>query len=260
MRAGGFGRRSAGAFLGGICCAALASAPASAAEPDAQDLMKRTLEALPRTPFVARVKLTGDVRGKRELVVKHKIVEGARATYLEVVAPEFLVGMRFLFQERVGLPPVQYMRYVSTAVPVLIAHRTRAEPFLGSTFYLADLAEPELDAFTYTLVGNETVDGRACKLVEATPKEPEKEVYGKVIVTIDPNDLIILRRKFFDQEGHALKEWSATKVEKVDGNWTVRDQRMKFLPGNLESRIEMTEITYGAEIPDSVFTKENLAR
>lgn len=259
MRSEGSRRRTL-AFMIGFFCALPMAAPASAAEDDARDLMKRAIDALPTAPLVARVTLSGDVREAREFVVKHKVVDGARATYIEVVGPESLVGMRFLFKQRVGEPPVRYMKYSAAPGPVLVTSETRADPFLGSTFYLVDLTEPDLDAFTYRVVGEETINGRPCKLVESKPKNREGEVYGKIVHAIDPKDFVVVRRQFFDQDGLALKEWTAAKIEKIDGNWTVRDQRMKFHPGNLESRLEMTEVAYGVEIPDTDFSKEHLAR
>ncbi|HVN84505.1 MAG TPA: outer membrane lipoprotein-sorting protein [Candidatus Binatia bacterium] len=244
-----------------VTCAAVCSSTIVRADDSAaRDLVQRTLEALPQVSFTARIKLTGDARSDRELMVKHKIVDGARNTYLEAVAPDYVVGVRFLLKERVGEPPVQYMRYIATHVPVLIGNKMRAERFLGSNFYLADVVQPDLNAFTYAFVGDEKIDGRACKLVESVPKDPTNEVYGKVIHAVDPKDLIVVRRRFFDKQGQAIKEWTADKVEKISGYWTVRDQRMKDLTGTLESHIQITEINYGAEIPDSDFTKEYLGR
>jgi hypothetical protein len=243
-----------------IACATLMVTPATAGDGDARLLVQETLEALPTAPFEARAKLSGDYRGDREFALKHKVIDGARATYVEVVAPDFLVGMRFLFKERIGQAPQQHMRYVASRLPVLVARDTRSEPFLGSTFSLVDLVEPELDAFSYQLAGNDTVAGRACKLVQSTPKEPEQEVYGKIVMAIDPKDHLVLRRKVFDRQGRPLKEWTGAKVEKIDGHWTVLDQRMKDLPKDVESRIEITQIRYGVDIPDSVFTTDYLAR
>lgn len=244
----------------GLVVLAGSAVSASAEDAEAKDLVQRTLNALPRVPFVARVTLSGDLRGDRELAVKHKIIDNVRATYLEAVAPQHLVGIRFLFKERVGEPPVQYMRYIASTLPILISSQMRAEPLLGSSFYLADIAEPDLNAFTYTFVGEETLNGRRCRLVESVPKDPKKEVYGKVVHSIDPKDLIVVRRRFFDQNGQQIKDWSADKIAKTSGYWTVKSQTMKNLAKDQESKIEMTEITYGAEIDDSVFTKEYLVR
>src|SRR5207342_501427 len=104
------------------------------------------------------------------------------------------------------------------------------------------IAEPDFNAYNYAFVGEETINGRRCKLVEAVPIDASKEVYGKVVHAIDPKDLVVVRRRFFDKKGQLIKEWSATKLEKVSGYWTVRDQTMKDFPKDMQSRLEMTEI------------------
>lgn len=226
----------------------------------ARQMMEKAVEALPSKSFKARVRMTGDYRSDRDLAVQHKVIDRARSTYIEVVAPEFLVGMRFLFIQPVGQPPKQQMRYIASKLPVLVARDTRAEPFLGSSFSLVDMVEPDLDAFTYQLAGTETVNGKACKVIEATPKDPAKEVYSKVVHCVDPSSFVVVRRRFFDAKGKAAKEWTGAKIEKVDGNWIVYDQRMRDLQRDVESRMEIVEIDYEVDIPETVFTSEYLTR
>jgi hypothetical protein len=81
-----------------------------------------------------------------------------------------------------------------------------------------------------------------------------------VIHCVDPETLVVVRRKFFDPKGRPAKEWTGAKIERIEGNWTVLDQRMKDIPRDVESRMEIVKIDYGVDIPDSVFTTENLTR
>lgn len=247
------------AFALAVALLALGS-PARAESAEARELMQKAVEALPNASFKARVRLTGDYRADRVLTAEHKVVDGTRATYLEVVEPDFLVGMRFLFRQQPGQPPKQHMRYIASKMPVLVAADTRAEPFLGSSFSLVDLVEPDLDAFTFELTGTDTVGGRRCKLVQATPKDPADEVYGKVVHCVDPETFVVLQREFFDPKGKKSKVWTGSKIEKVEGNWTVLDQRMRDVPRDVESRMEIVQIDYGVELPDSTFTTEYLTR
>lgn len=233
---------------------------ARADDDPARQLMEKAVEALPKKSFKAKARMTGDYRSDRDLDVQHKAVDGARSTYIEVVAPDYLVGMRFLFVQPAGQPPKQHMRYIASKLPVLVARDTRAEPFLGSSFSLVDMVEPDVDAFTYALGGSETVHGRPCKVVEATPKDPAKEVYSKVVHCVDPTNHVVVRRRFFDGKGKAQKEWTGARIEKVDGNWIVYDQRMRDLQRDVESRMEIVDIDYDVDIPDSVFTTEYLTR
>jgi outer membrane lipoprotein-sorting protein len=236
---------------------ALAMAPARAQEGDARDLVKRVTDALPKVPFKAKVNLTTP-QGARELELDHKFVDGARASYLELIAPEDLKGIRFLFLERADGPSEQYMKVAASRTSVRVADEVRKQPFLGSTFYIADLIEPPVDAFTYKFVGEDQVLGRRVMLVEATPKTPSKEIYSKTVLALDPKDLLALRRQFYDQKGQILKVWTVEKVDKVDGIWTMMDQRMTNSQSNEQSRLDIKDIKYNVDLPDSMFAPKYL--
>jgi outer membrane lipoprotein-sorting protein len=243
-----------------VTAAVLAARPAAADDPKAKELVKQALEALPKQSFTTKLKLTTPPTEPRMLELNHKLVNGARSSYLEVVGPAELQGVRFLFLEHPEKAPEQYMKVAASRTTVRVADEVRKQPFLGSAFYIADLVEPAVDNFTYKFAGDANVSGRACKLVEISPKDPQKEVYGKTIAAIDPKDLLILRRELFDHKGKPLKLWTVEVVEKIDDVWTLRDQRMKNLQNDMESRLEVTEVKYNVELPDAMFTPKHLLR
>jgi negative regulator of sigma E activity len=232
---------------------------ATAEDGEARGMVKRVMDALPKVPFVAKLKLTTD-QGGREIRLSHKLVQGARASYLEVVAPESLQGMRFLFLERVGGLAEQYIKIAGARNAVRVADQIRKQPFLESAFYVSDLVEPPLDVFTYRFTGEEQLLGRNCKLIEAVPKNPEEGVYGRTVVAVDPSDLLVLRRQFFDGKGNLLKVWTIEKVEKIDGIWTLTQQRMENVQDHATSRLEVAEIKYNVELPDTMFAPTYLLR
>jgi outer membrane lipoprotein-sorting protein len=226
---------------------------------EARELVRKVVEALPQVPFTAKVKLSIDGGEAREIDLSHKVIDGNRSSYLTVTAPAELEGIRFLFIEKKGAPAEQYMKVAASRTVVRVAGEVRQQPFLSSTFFIADLVDPPLDAFTYAYAGEEKVGGRACKLVESVPKHPEQEVYGKTVIAIDPKDHLAMRRTFYDKKGQVLKLWTVEKVEKIDGFWTMRDQKMAHVDGHT-SRLEITEIKYNAELEDSIFTPKYLLR
>lgn len=234
-----------------------ASAPVRAQENDARTLVKKVLDALPKVPFKAKLTVTTP-QGAREVELDHKFVDGARASYLELLSPEDLKGIRFLFLERLDAPSEQYMKVAASRTFVRVADEVRKQPFLGSTFYISDLIEPPIDAFTYKFVGEDKVLGRSVMLVEATPKDPAKQVYGKTIMALDPKDLLALRRQFYDHKGQIQKVWTVDKVEKIDGNWTLVDQRMTNSQTNEQSRLEVKDVKFNVDLPDSMFAPKYL--
>lgn len=240
--------------------AVLAAAPAFADE-NAKELVRKAVAALPSVPFDAKITLT-TANGPRFLELKQKKgADGARMGYLEVTGPADLAGIRHLFIEPTnGEPPQQFLKLTASRSIVRVSAETREQPFLGSTFYIADLVEPPLEGYTYEITGDVELLGRNCKLVESTPKDPESEPYGKIVAAIDPKENLVLRRQFFNPEGKLLKTWQVEKLEKVDGFWTPLVQDMHNVQEQVESRMEITSITYNAEIPDEVFRPDYLKR
>lgn len=226
----------------------------------ARQLVGKALEALPKEPYIARLKVSVPGGPSRSLEVRQKFVDGARVTYLEVVAPDELTGVRFLFRQ----PPTgrneQFMKLPASRLLVQVSEDVRTQPFLNSTFYVSDLVEPPLDQFDYAFVGEETIGDRKVRLIEARPKSPEGQVYGKTVLAIDPTDLVMVRRQFFDENGTLVKVWTVDKLEKVDGHWTMLAQKMENLPEKAASTLTVESITYGAQLDDQMFTPKYLTR
>ncbi len=251
-----------------VLCSVVASvavvffvAAAPRAEDDgARDLVKRVLDAVPKVPLTAKATLTSDRGWVRELALSRAFVNDADASYLEVTAPLDLKDTRFLLFDRTQGRDEQFMYIPTVKRAMQISDETRKQPFLGSDFYVSDMVRPELDAFAYRFVGEEKIGERATRLVEAVPKDPERELYGKTVSAVDPTDLLVLRVQFFDDKGTPVKVWTLEKVEKVDGIWTPLIQRMQALQDKHESRFTLTEVKYNADLPRDIFNRSYLTR
>lgn len=238
----------------------LGSSGAGRAADDAHALVKAVLDAVPKVSLTARASLTSDRGWVRELALSRAFVNDADASYLEVTSPTDLKDTRFLLLDRAEGRDEQFMYVPQVKRAMQVSDETRKQPFLGSDFYVSDMVRPELARYTYRFVGEETVGGRATRLVEAVPVKPEGELYGKTISAIDPADLLVMRVQFFDPKGTLIKVWTLEKVEKVDGHWTPYVQRMENVVEKHESRLTLTEVQYGAELPAATFSRTHLTR
>ena len=240
--------------------ALLAPPRAAAADEPARALVKRVLEAAPRVPFVATMTLTIAGGVERKLELSHKMLGDTRASYLEVTSPLSLKDTRFLFLERTEARDEQFMYLPTMRRVTQVSEDARAQPFLGSEYYVSDLVSPELDAFDYAWAGEATVLERACRLVTATPKDPEGELYARTVLALDPQDLLILRAEFFDTKGRPFKVWTAERLERIDGVWTARVQQMANVQDRTVSRLTIDAIRFGVDLPDATFSRTHLAR
>lgn len=232
---------------------------ATAEDLTATELLTRAVRALPKIPFAATLRLTAPV-GVRELDLRHKLIDGVRASYLEVQEPADLKGMRFLFIEHRDKAPEQYIKVTSSRRSVLVTGEARNQPFLGSTFYVADLVEPDVEGATHAYVGEDNVLGRRCRVVESTATKRSSALYTRTMTAVDPKDMVVLKRQFFDQKDRLLKTWQVTKLEKQDGTWTVMDQTMTNVQEHATSRLEVVDLKLSAELPDNMFTPSYLMR
>lgn len=230
------------------------------ADDAAKAIVRQALEALPKVSFAARLRLTTAGGPPRELDLKHRYRDGARSSYLEVVSPPDLAGIRFLFIHRIDRPPLQYVKVAASRRHVLVSDDARKQPFLDSAYYIADVIEPELDAFEYRIVGESDVQGRRCQFIEAVARDRASEIYGKTVVAIDSVDHLVLRREFYEANGDLSKVLTAEKIEKIDEIWTVRSQRMKSLKDGRISTLDAVRMEYNVDLPDEMFQPDYLLR
>ncbi len=240
-------------------CIFLAAAAARGDEESPRDLFKRVVDNIPKVPFVAKVTLTNR-SSVRELEFSHKeLNEKTFGAYLAVTSPQDVAGTRFLIIEHTDGPDEQYIRVPGVSRVVRLANNNRGQALLGSEFSVSDLTLPDPNALDLTYAGNESIKGRACKLVDVVAKPEAEWQYKKARYAIDPVDLIIMRVELSDEKG-PLKLWTLDKVEKVDGVWTPMAQQMKNTRDDVQSQLVIKAIQYRVDLPDELFTRGHLDR
>lgn len=238
-----------------------AAATEAVDDPEARALVVKLREAAPDTTILAKARLSSSGGWVRDLEMRYKRLGDERATLVWVTAPSDVAGTRFLFLERTRGEDRQFAylpKLTKRVVEVMAA--ARQEPFLGSDFYASDLTAPDVDAFTYRFVGDETIGPRATRLVEAVPKDPATQPYARSVLAIDPEDLLLVRVQTYDRQGDLLKVWTLEKVTKVDGIWTPEIQKMANVQNQSESVLEIRKMEYGVALRDELFTRDALAR
>lgn len=234
---------------------AAAAAPCRADDAAARDLVKKAMDAVPKQSFEGNGTLTSNRGWSREMKLYRKDVNGVESVYIEVLAPQDVSGTRFLMKDRADAADEQFIYIPAVKRAIKVSEETRKQPFLGSDFYIADLVKPDINAYDYTFVGEEEIGGRKTKLVQATPKNPEPEIYGKTISAIDPNELVVVRTQFFDKKDKLFKVMTVKKIEKIQDHWTPLEQEMTDVQGNTNSTLSVKEAKYGIELSDGMFDR-----
>ena len=138
--------------------------------------------------------------------------------------------------------------------------------FVGSDFTYEDIKKESkysLEDYTFERVGRETVDGRDCYVIEATPidKKTARELgYGKVKAWIDFSIWMPVKSEFWDVRMNPLKTIRLEDIQEIDGIQTAMTIEAKNHKTGHTTRFTFDEVDYEAEVDDEIFTKRILER
>lgn len=132
--------------------------------------------------------------------------------------------------------------------------------FFGSEFFSDDVQLKKLEDFTYTLVREETLDGRPAWVIEAVPTErrAKRTAYERLVIWIDKERKVILREDLYNRSAKLFKQRHNRDYTQVDNVWIARQQTMNNLLTSRISSIDNLSVTYNKAVPDELFTERSL--
>jgi outer membrane lipoprotein-sorting protein len=115
--------------------------------------------------------------------------------------------------------------------------------------------------YTHKFVGEETIGGRTCWIIEMTPRPDAAVVWGKVKVWVDQQDFLQLKVENYDEYGYLVNSMIASDIKTMGGR--LIPTRMEMLPadepGNKTVMIYKS-IQFNVAIDDAVFSVEQMKR
>lgn len=133
----------------------------------------------------------------------------------------------------------------------------RSDYFMGSDFTYDDLGDRHPDDDNHNLLREESIDGKACFVVESTPKDPDY-MYSKTITWVMKDNSLGLKREFYDDRDRLLKMLTIKKFEKINGYWTILETEMKNVQNDHTTRMQFNNVQYNQGIPDRKFTERSM--
>lgn len=134
------------------------------------------------------------------------------------------------------------------------------QSWMGSDFSNNDLAKADdlIEQYTHKLLSTRVEDGHKVYVIESVPKETAPVVWGKEIVTVR-DDYVLLEHAFYDQQGALVKKLTTRDLKPMGGKIVAARQRMQRADKPEEwTDVVTREARFGVDIPASVFTLANL--
>ena len=132
-----------------------------------------------------------------------------------------------------------------------------SQSWMGSDFSNDDLVKEFsiVEDYTHTRLGEEPVSGRNCVKVQLIPKPEAAVVWGKVLLWIDPVDLLMMRAEYYDEEGELLNRMLTTSTGVLGGR--MLPLRMEMIPVDKPGQktvISYISLVFDQELSDDFFT------
>lgn len=233
------------------------------------DIMKKALNRTSIKTMQADLKLylitsTGDKR-EREIKFYSKTDPATDLTkmLMKFVYPKDVIGTGFLSIENADRADDRFLYMPALRQIKKIASSGSGGNFMSSDFTFYDIGTPELEDWTYRLLGEETRNKRLSYMIEALPKSQQvadDTGYSKVIRWVDQNDLSIFHSEYYDKSGELKKKLDIQKFELINGAPFATDMVMRDEIIGHTSRMTFDELQIDVPLTDDFFTPRVLQR
>jgi hypothetical protein len=147
-----------------------------------------------------------------------------------------------------------------------IASADKSGSFMGSDFSYADMTKRPLDAYRYTLMKDDQIDGQPVWQIESVPiteQEQEETGYTKSVSFVRKDNFVVVRSVAWVKKGDRLKYFEVKKLEQIDGIWVATEMDMSTRKG--DETLHRTMLTakntrFGQKLGDDFFTTRQLEK
>ncbi len=238
--------------------AALAAAPSCLAQAglSAEAILARldSNESYRSISYSGKMEIT--IGGETRYKTMDSLALGADKAFSEFTNPEDR-GTRYL-----KLGKDLWIYFPKEQDTVKISGHLLQDGMMGSDVSYQDALESQdfLAKYSPSLKGSETIEGRACYVIDMTAKVPTA-VYDRRTLWIDAERFVGLRQEMYARSGKLLKLSTTLEVARLGGRWyPSKIQFESKLRANTKTVFSMTRIVLDAPVDPKRFTMAALTK
>lgn len=141
-----------------------------------------------------------------------------------------------------------------------ISSSDKSGPFMGSEFAFEDLANQEVEKFTYRYLRDEACDDDICYVVERVPLD-QKSGYTRAITWVDQTEYRPRKIDYYDRKGDLLKTLTMSDFQQHLGQfWRASSMEMYNHQTHKSTLITYSNYEFQSGVSPNTFTPQALAR
>ncbi len=178
---------------------------------------------------------------------------------LEFTDPQDVAGTATLTIQQERKDDEQWLYLPALRMSKRISPSKKSDRFMGTEITYEDLSghlsEP-IDDYQYTLLGEETINGRPAYKLEALPREGLRTQYGKRLLWIDQATHLMVQTRFYAHKGEHLKTYTATDIRPVgsDGHHRAHQIKMENVQTGNTTKVQYSGFAINAGVDAAMFS------
>ena len=206
----------------------------------------------------------GQIRNRTIEFTVTKINEDDDNILVRFLEPADVAGVGLLTLEHEATEDDQWLYLPALKKERRISASDQSDNFMGTDFTYEDMKSEKLNDHNYTLLREESLDGRDCYVIEAIPsteKQKKESGYSKRELWIDKETFLRLQVRYFDKKGEYFKIEQRAEIEEVSPSlYRPNYVEMKNLKKQHTTQLTFNERQLNMDLPDSLFTVRSLKR
>jgi hypothetical protein len=184
---------------------------------------------------------------------------GNNRTVIVFQRPASVAGTRFLTVDNTSGNSDRWIFLPALGRVRRIAASESGGSFMGTDFSYDDISatDREVGLDNHTLMGEETLNGIVCYVIQSVPKDSSYP-YSKTVSRIGKQNSLIYKSDLYDRRGTLVKVLEMSDYREVQGRLTPMQMKISTLAAGSNTTIFMDIVKYNDPIPESVFTTRYL--
>jgi outer membrane lipoprotein-sorting protein len=184
---------------------------------------------------------------------------GDSKTIIRFTAPAEVKGVALLVINHPDRSSDQWMWTPAIGRERRIALQDRSTRFFGTDFSFEDLEERDVNQYEYRLLGEESVDGAPCWIIEATPRQAKASQYTRSKVWVRKDNYVPVQYENWikDQLARRLHQ---SDIQNVQGIWTPCLREMTDLRRRSRTVLRLDKLEYHVPLKQEDFTLQAFRR
>lgn len=125
----------------------------------------------------------------------------------------------------------------------------------GSEIAYEDIEKIKVGDYTYSLLGEEVVDGRPCYIIESFPTavRAPKTSYGKGVSWVDKSTYLTIKSDSYDRQNRLVKTFFSKDIETINGIAVSKQLIVVNHKNRRMSLMKLEKVKINIPIPESLF-------